>query len=603
MNVEKQKLKYSFWNNLRFIFNNMWRWNARLTVLTMLRAPFIVIIPLLGLYISRTVVLFIESGADMSRIVAGIVTLCAVTMICMVILNYLNGQNRRMEYVNGNRYMHLIFNKLMSNDYEYNESPKGLSDAMKAIQSCGSDISGARKAIDTASSFVGNCVGLITYATLIITLNPLILLSICVTTVASYFLVKQITIWNHKNKDNWISLDRKIEHLEVASKDLEPAKDIRLYNMAGWLRDLFSIVIKQRMEWQRKEETHAFGIDMLCVVLSFIREATAYGLLVYMMYQNTLQVADFVLFFGVIAGFTMWFDGLVDNLYWFDRVNVGFNEMREYLDYDNRSNHNEGIPLPNETFSVEFQNVSYRFSDSEKDFFQNFNLTIQKGEKLAVVGLNGAGKTTLAKLLCGMYRPTDGRILVDGQSIDDYNIDELFSLFSAVFQDITILPMTICQNIACMPGDIDDVRLVNALIFSGFSDVVEKLENGVDTYLVRGIYPEAIDLSGGEIQKLALARALYRDSKFLILDEPTASLDSIAESKIYEQYNSIAAGKTSVFISHRLASTRFCDRIIFVEDGAIAEEGTHYELMIKEGKYYELFNIQSHYYKEEVEAI
>jgi ABC-type multidrug transport system fused ATPase/permease subunit len=270
--------------------------------------------------------------------------------------------------------------------------------------------------------------------------------------------------------------------------------------------------------------------------------------------------------------------------------------MREYFDHPSPVKRKKGIALPRETFAAEFRHVGYKFSGSDTEIYKDFNLTIKKGEKLAVVGPNGAGKTTFVKLLCGLYRPTNGEILIDGNPINAYNIDEYFTLFAAVFQDITVMPMTVKQNIACETQNIDEQRMSEAMRLSGFDEIADKLEKGADTYLVRGIYPDAVDLSGGETQRLALARALYRNGKFLILDEPTAALDPIAENYIYQQYNNISEGKTSVFISHRLASTRFCDRIVYIENGKIAESGTHDELMAKGGKYAELFEIQAHYY-------
>lgn len=654
MEGQATPIKHSFWDNMRFMFGNMWQWDPVRTILSFLRAPFIVVIPLLGIYLSRTVLLLAESGAQPGRIATEVAVICATMAVCAVALNWLNGQNRRTEFKSSREYQIIIMGYTMSHDYEYNESPAGSSAARKAFENTGDNDSGTRRFIDTASSFVSNCIGIISYAALIILLNPFIFLTICTTTVVSLLLMRRITSWSRRNKDNWIPIRRKQEYLRKTAMDTVPAKDIRLYNMAGWLRSVFDTVVRQRMDWRQKEERYSYGINMLCALLSFIREGLAYGLLIYTVYAAHMAVADFILYFGIIGGFTVWFDGLADNFFMFNKINTGFCEMREFFDYQNKGNQGEGAAVPGETFAVEFKHVDYRFAgggatgdepntggpsggeftggestggdsagsepsggepsggDSAgsepsgsgsaacaKEMFHDFNLTIRKGEKLAIVGLNGAGKTTLVKLLCGLYNPTSGVILAGGRPIGDYNIDEYHSLFSAVFQDITILPMTVRQNIACQLDDIDESRLSDAMQVSGFCDVVGQMENGADTYLVQGLYPGGIDLSGGETQKLALARALYRDGKFLILDEPTAALDPIAESAVYEQYNNIAAGKTSVFISHRLASTRFCDRIIFIEDGRIAEEGTHDDLMAKRGKYYDLFEVQSHYYRED----
>jgi ABC-type multidrug transport system fused ATPase/permease subunit len=585
---------YKLWENLLFLFGNLWRWNSRITVLSILRAPFVVAIPLLGLVLARTVVSFAETNAGLPRMMAGIGAICAITAICAVILSFLNGQNERMLNVSVIRFQQMVFEYMMSHDYEYNESPKGLSDARKSLDNMTRGV----PAVETASSFLGNVIGLFSYAVFIITLNPFILPIICLTTLLNYFLLKKITEWNHRNKDSWLAIDRKRWYLEAAVKDTVPAKDIRLYNMAGWLRGTFAAVLKQRMAWHRKEETYGFWIDILCASLSFIREGAAYCLLISMMYRNHIAAADFVLYFGLIAGFTAWLDGLIDNLFRWDWINTGLNELRAYFDYENKSNRKAGVSVPEEAFSIEFRNVSYQFSGSEAALFTDFNLTINSGEKVAVVGLNGAGKTTLVKLLCGLYRPGGGMILANGQPIDSYHIEAYHSLFSAVFQDITVFPMTIRENITCQTGGINEERLENALRLSGFDEAVRKYKDGADTFLIRGIHPGAAELSGGELQKLALARAIYRDGQFLILDEPTAALDPIAESHIYQQYNDIAAGKTAVFISHRLVSTKFCDRILFLADGKIIEDGSHAELMAKKGKYYELFEIQSHYYQE-----
>lgn len=226
------------------------------------------------------------------------------------------------------------------------------------------------------------------------------------------------------------------------------------------------------------------------------------------------------------------------------------------------------------------------------------DLTIRPGEKLAVVGLNGAGKTTLIKLLCGFLDPTRGQVLLNGQDIRRYNRRDYYRLFAAVFQQFFLLAGNIEENVAQRDGEIDRKRLEHCIEMAGLTEKVSSLPQGYDTKLVKSVYEDAVELSGGEKQRLMLARALYKEAPILVLDEPTAALDPIAENDIYQKYRQLTRGRTSVYISHRLASTRFCDRIILLENGVIAEEGTHEELIAKGGSYAGLFEIQKKYYQE-----
>lgn len=220
------------------------------------------------------------------------------------------------------------------------------------------------------------------------------------------------------------------------------------------------------------------------------------------------------------------------------------------------------------------------------------------GEKLAIVGLNGAGKSTLVKLICGLYDPTEGEVLLNGVDIREYNRQEYYRLFSAVFQQFSVLEVTLAENVAQTDENIDWKRMGDCIEKAGLTDKVESLPQHYETHIGRKVFEDGIELSGGETQRLMLARALYKGGSIIVLDEPTAALDPIAENDIYMKYNEMTEGCTSVYISHRLASTRFCDRIIFLGEGNILEEGTHEELMQKGGNYAELFEVQSKYYKE-----
>ena len=217
------------------------------------------------------------------------------------------------------------------------------------------------------------------------------------------------------------------------------------------------------------------------------------------------------------------------------------------------------------------------------------------------MGINGAGKTTLVKLICGLYFPTEGEILMNNVPVTEFNIEDYYSLFSVVFQDIYLLPFQIRQFIAsCDDEFINDENVRTSLIKAGLGDKISSLPHNIESRLMKGVFDDSIDLSGGEKQKLMLARALYKDAPFVVLDEPTAALDPIAESELYHKYNDMTKNKTSIYISHRLASTRFCDRIFFMENGDIIEIGTHDELIKLNKKYAYMYDLQSHYYQEEV---
>lgn len=321
------------------------------------------------------------------------------------------------------------------------------------------------------------------------------------------------------------------------------------------------------------------------------------------MYKD-MPIGDFVLYFGAVAGFSTWLSGIVNNLNSLNSISLNVCDLREYLEMKDKMNREAGVRLPISCelpCDIELRNLYYKYPGAQDYTIKNINLHIKKGEKLALVGVNGAGKTTLVKLICGLYTPSKGEILINGEKSSLYNRDDYYTLFSVVFQDIHLLPISIEKNIALrLEEKIDDEKMDRVLNMSGFMEKIKALPKGKKTLLVKSVYEEAIELSGGEVQKLMLARALYKDAPIIILDEPTAALDPIAENEVYQKYNELTKDRTSVFISHRLSSTKFCDRIVFIENGEILEEGDHYSLMNKNGKYKEMYDMQSYYYKDNI---
>lgn len=279
-------------------------------------------------------------------------------------------------------------------------------------------------------------------------------------------------------------------------------------------------------------------------------------------------------------------------------------QYRKMIDYPNTFPREEGKSVPKEWKEgeppeIEFRHVSFRYEDCEDDILKDVSFTIKPGERIALVGHNGAGKTTLVKLLCGFYHPSDGEILIGGCPLEELNLDEYYDLLATIFQDVNTLPVSIAGNVSGKTEEETDLaRVRSSLERAGLWNDVEALDKKEFTGISQTLDPEGIQLSGGMVQKLMLARCIYKDAPVLVLDEPTAALDPIAESQMYQEYDKITKNKSALFISHRLASTKFCDRVLFMEQGRILEDGTHEELLEEKGKYAQMFAVQSEYYKE-----
>jgi len=393
---------------------------------------------------------------------------------------------------------------------------------------------------------------------------------------------------------------RKQEYLERGSLTLAAGKDVRVYGMEHWVSQISQKLLADAAGYLKKSGLRwyipTFG-NHICVAA---QEIVTYFVLIGMAVSGEISVAELTLQLGVVRGFTQWIYGVSVSYGALKKANLEMKDYREVMELPERNRGKDAV-LPNFTTGpeIEFRDVCFRYPGEETDTLFHISFTIRSEEKIALVGNNGAGKTTLVKLLCGLYEPTSGEIYINGEEIRKFHTTGYQKQLSVVFQDASLLSFTIEMNVSGqLPDKIDKEKVKRALQEVGLWEKVEKLPQGMETYITQDLDEGGVQFSGGETQKLLVARALYRNSPILILDEPTSALDPIAESKLYEEYNHMTEEKTSVFISHRLASTKFCDRILLLENGVIAEEGSHEELMEKNGLYRELFDIQSHYYKE-----
>lgn len=499
--------------------------------------------------------------------------------------------------------------KVMELDYEVFISPKGKLLMERARNAVSSPNWGVVTYLPRLTSLLENVSGLLTYGVIIGKLHPLILGLLLAIFGIELWVTSLTEKRKHTLQEERAGWDRKLNYLAYETKGLQEGKDIRIYAMVPWLREITGQVIAGKSQVEKKVADYQLQRALVTGGLILLRDGVAYGYLVYSFLLQRLSIGDFMLYFGAITGLGNWLTGLVDS--------VGqFMEARNYrADYENflqlggeAHEAEQEVQVVQGPVSFTFEDASYAYdfpgAEGEEKaipILKHLNLTIPAGERLAIVGVNGAGKTTLVKLLCGMLTPKTGRVLVNGMDNRSLSKEVYYGLFSAVFQSSGVLPVSIAENVMLnVREEADREAMWQCLSKAGLEEKVRSLPQGEMTPLVKGITEQGTALSGGQMQRLLLARALYKDVPVLILDEPTAALDPLAEREIYEKYHELTKGKTAVFISHRLASTRFCDRIVLLEQGEIAEMGTHEELMQLGGKYAEMFRVQSGYYKEEV---
>lgn len=451
----------------------------------------------------------------------------------------------------------------------------------------------------TLTMFLKNIGGLIAYLFILSSFDPFLLLLIILTCFISFFVSRYANNWHYANKIEGEKYYHKKRYIRDKAESIKLAKDIRIFNLKDWLNELLDLVHNQYLAFRLKGEKVDLLADVTEVVLTVIRNGIAYIYLINMTLNDDLGVSSFILYFVAISTLTNWVMGVLKEMSTLHKECLDISSLREFLDYPEPFKFDDGKDIPlSSIYEIKLENVSFHYPECDKDIIHNLNLTIHPREKLAIVGLNGAGKTTLVKLICGLLSPSEGRVLLNGDDISDFNRNKYYELFSAVFQDFSILDVTIAEEIAQCKDAIDYQRIKECIDYAGLSDTIDKLPQGLNTHIGREVYLDGVLLSGGQMQRLMLARALYKNGPILLLDEPTAALDPLAESEIYQKYSDMANNKTSLFISHRLASTRFCDRIILIKDGGIKEEGSHEDLLKLDGEYAKLFEVQSRYYKQ-----
>lgn len=583
-------------SNLKYMLKNWITWDKKSLIYFFIRVPALVFQPIVTAYIPKAMIDCITEGVTVGRLtlVVGLLSVLLVltTWFAPFMQELLNGSARIIRM----RYAVLAFRKNLYTDYKNIESPHGREKNKRAMEFYRSYYSGSSDFLDSCNQFCVCIVGIITSLALIYKINMIMILIILATCVCEFFLLKFLNKKEKKTKNERSKIFVRFDYYYNLCRDFSAAKDIRLYGFTDYFMLAVAKIIYELEAVNQKFARQNIKVGGTRALLNLLRELVAYVYLTYLVCSNRLSVSDFIFYFGIITGFSNW---IMNAVYQYSNLERCCNDCAAFREFAESTDENDN--KPDIDFkgieSIEFQNVSFKYQSAEKSTINNMSFKVNKGENIAIVGENGAGKTTAVKLLCGLYYPTSGEILINGKSNRDFSGNSYFNLFSAVFQDYYFMPMTIAENI-CATSNYNKEKLFAAFEKAGISDKINTLPDKEKSYMIKDVYKDAVDFSGGEKQKLLLAKAIYKNAPVLILDEPTAALDPIAENELYLKYNEITSNKISFFISHRLSSTRFCDRILFIKGGRIAESGTHEELMALKGLYYRMYQIQSYYYKE-----
>ncbi len=625
----KKETEHSLISNYWFLYKGFFRnsrWNILFTAMIIIGG---LASTYLGLYIPKTAVALVAEKASVGRLVG--------TLFGMELIFYLFWQSQSVgDYLISNpglKYRHVLEERILEkicrtpySNLEDSEYKKMISQAQQLYYHWDRD---ARTCIWDSLYLLHLLITIPVTSGLLVTLHPAVILVMAAGTWLQYQAGKRPLAWEKKHRDAWIPLERKSSYISERMGNFSYVKDMRLYAADRWLLPKYKGLLGERRKWKKKQRLQAAAMGLWGKLVEMIKQTFVYGFLIWGVLEGRVKPDDFVLYVGLALSLSYTLSNVSGALRAVREDELSIADYRKMMerpdtrrseepeerkgDFGERSPEvrtDSSIPygsagefsrIPEgQAPGITFSHVSFRYYGAREDALKDVDITIRPGEKIALVGLNGAGKTTLIKLLCGMYEPTEGEILLDGKTSTRWSLEEWYQMFSVVFQDTGVLPATILENVAaCAPEEADRKRVRECLDQAGLLEKVESLPHGMDTYVQKEIFREGVNLSGGETQKLLLARAIYREAPILVLDEPTAALDAIAENQLYQKYNELTRGRTSLFISHRLASTRFCDRIIMLEDGHVVEQGSHEELMEKKGIYYQLFQVQSHYYQKD----
>ena len=594
------KKTYSTWENIKYIISHSWKYDKSIFGLFCIFTILTGVFPFIGILFPKYILDELTGSQDKNRLILLLVSFFFSSAVIGYFVTFIKNSYLPKMIDIRFQFIHMLSIKCMTTDYKNTEEPSFLNSVETAFRALQSNTNGLEGILHKLFSLGGNIIVLIGYMLIIGKLNIFILLYLIANVSLVYYFTFSVKKYEYNQADELSDIDRHSKYSYDLMYNFAYGKDMRIYSLTDWIGNLFQ---KQRFDIEKKIKYKYFGVGVREVILLLIREGIVYAYLIYLVLNKGLSIGSFTMYFAAIASFASAMKVIMDDMAHIRAQSLYVSDFRVFMDRKEEKEPAHPRRLPEGPYEIEFKNVTFRYPGSEKYVYKDISFHIKPGQKLAIVGHNGAGKTTFVKLLCRMYEPESGEILLNGINIQEFSKRDYYTLFSAVFQEIKTLAFSVAENIAVSEGAIKEDKVLQCLDKADMKKKVLEQKNGIYTGMQKILDDEGVEFSGGETQRIILARALYKDAGIVILDEPTAALDAIAERSIYEKFNEMVEGKTSIFISHRLASTSFCDVIAMFEEGQLIEYGTHEELLAKNEKYAEMFQVQAQYYKEDEVAV
>ncbi len=568
--MKKKKPTHSVFSNFAWSLKMLLKYSKAAFFITALFIPINIGLRYLEIYLPSLVVSEITNGQTLNHSLLSIGIVMLLIMLGYIIIQALGHIRNSTLGIYRYKMTDLVTRKQLSMFYQTYEQKK-VRDLANRASNATQMWDGVQPLTDIVYNGFGmleNLLGYILFGSVISFASPWLVPILTVAPIVNILSVKAYNKWEYAHRSKMTDLNQKLGHVEELPDDFAAAKDIRIYSMASWLRECYRDLSDQRSKWDRNVVKKSFLSRIADLVVILIRDGGAYALLIHMFYSGKIGIDEFVLYFAAISSFASWVGGIISCWNKANTVSLKLCDFRDFVDYPEydgsgiakAADHMNTVP------EIEFKNVSFRYDGAEQDTIHDLSLKIKSGEKLALVGLNGAGKTTLVKLLCGLYRPTSGEIFFNSIPLSDFKREDYYKLISPVFQEIRTAFFSLAETVSGKSTSETDLEKAETCMRqAGLGAKIDALPDGIHTKLNKKVHENGTELSGGEAQKLMLARALYKDAPLLILDEPTAALDPIAESKIYNEFNVMAKNKTSLFISIDLLPHHFVTELFFLK--------------------------------------